>query len=205
VGDQLPVLEHACFISYKHPPPRGAARRVAHFYTEFVDAFHARLDAFLTIDPDIYYDATLKAVPGRPYPAELSLHLCRSASLIAILVPEYWESSWCLAEWEAMNGLAEQRVGVASAKGHIIPVLVRGDETKAQELADTREIVDLRYVNKPSTQLGTVSSREKIEHIAQMVAAAVQQVADIQPCDQFAIPVGEEVITPGLDDPNPLT
>ena len=118
----MPSLEHACFISYKHPPERPAARRVAHFYTEFVDAFKARLDSFLTINPDIYSDAVLKSGPGKPYPQELSRNLCGSACLIAILVPEYWESSWCLAEWEAMTKLAEQRVGPSKAKSHIIPV-----------------------------------------------------------------------------------
>jgi hypothetical protein len=86
----------------------------------------------------MYRDDGLRSVPGAHYPVELSRNLCRSVCMIAILVPEYFESSWCKAEWDAMVKLERERVADPGTGGFIIPILFRGDKEKVAEFCGPR-------------------------------------------------------------------
>jgi hypothetical protein len=200
----MPGVEHACFISYKHPPEVPDGPRVfSHFWTEFIDAFQSRLQSYLTVNPNIYWDPQLHDVPGSPYPAELSRNLCRSACLVAILVPEYMESTWCRAEWNAMRGLAARR----SSKGvraHVIPVLFRGQAEVAEAFVGEPVIVDFRHIVSPARDLGMKRNRRTMEHIASQIDDAVRQLTDIEPCDSFMIPIDDQPPGADFDDPDPL-
>jgi hypothetical protein len=96
---RMPEYQHSCFISYKHPPALSVADVSRHFWMEFITSFQERLESFRRIGLAAYRDDQLQSVPGTRYPQELSRRFCRSVCLIAILVPEYLESSWCRAEW----------------------------------------------------------------------------------------------------------
>jgi len=201
----MPGVENACFISYKHPPDAPDGPRVyTHFWTEFIDAFQNRLQSYLTVNPKIYWDPQLRKVPGSTYPQELSRSLCRSACLIAILVPEYMESTWCLAEWNAMEQLATSRIGGKSAPTHIIPLLFRGSKDQAEAFVGDHILVDFRHITSPARDLGAKRNRETMESIATQIDEAVRRLTDIEPCDNFAIPIGQELTHRAFDDPDPL-
>src|SRR5262245_1626911 len=93
-------FENACFISYKHPPKNAPSD---HFYREFAIQFRKQLERYLSTTIRTYLDED--ADPGSAYPTELSLNLCKSVCMIAVLVPEYPDSSWCKAEWNSMERL----------------------------------------------------------------------------------------------------
>ena len=122
--------------------------------------------------------------------------------MIAILVPEYLESSWCKAEWRAMETLELDRT-TDSANGFIIPILFRGEEGRFADFCGIREYSDFRYVANPRSQLKTVRSRQQIEAIAQRIAE-LSEIGPHTDCSRFVIESDEEAITPGFDDPNPL-
>jgi hypothetical protein len=128
-------FKHACFISYKHPPREASG---PNFYQDFVRALRERIEYYLQTKIRTYLDED--ADPGTSYPTELSQSLCQSVCLIAVLTPDYFDSSWCKAEWEAMIKLEEKRLGKA---GLIIPVVLRGD-VKQWESAHKRKPFDLR-------------------------------------------------------------
>ena len=94
------------------------------FWVEFVEALEERIQFYLTVNRSIYRDKDLRSKPGIPYPQELSTQLCESVCMIAVLVPDYQESSWCKAEWKAMEELEQQRLDKPERRELIIPVLV---------------------------------------------------------------------------------
>jgi len=199
----MPGYEHSCFISYKHPPQHDGADVIRHFWMEFIVEFQARLDAYTTIGLSTYRDDRLRSRPGTKYPTELSTRLCRSVCLIAILVPEYLESSWCLAEWKAMERLELERATASPCDGFIIPVLFRGEDDKFSDLCGVREYSDFRHVARPRSQLDTIRARQQVEAIARRVS----ELSKSQPstdCNQFLIESGKEVISPSSSDPSPL-
>lgn len=189
----------ACFISYKHPPAGNLAAK--HFWLEFVEEFQNRLESYLNTKIRTYRDIQLKSKPGIRYPEELSKSLCHSVCMIAILVPEYLESNWCIGEWRAMEKLESKR-GRADL---IIPVLLRGDPDKMSDLYGTREPIDLRKIIKPSTQLDSVKNRSELESIAARIQKFAKSLDDTcMDCNQFVIGLGPEQMTPSVQDPDPL-
>lgn len=198
---RMPDYQHSCFISYKHPLVDD---RSGHFWTEFIDAFQKWLEFYLTLGLPTYRDNKLRSAPGAKYPALLSHNLCRSVCMVAILVPEYMESSWCIAEWKAMEQLEQERTADSDLGGFIIPIVFRGQDEKVTQFCDGRVFIDFRHIVNPRRELNSRKNREQIEHIAQRVAqlAKCQSRTD---CSKFVIPIGEEVVRPSFDDPNPLT
>jgi TIR domain len=195
--------QNSCFISYRHPPLHDGPSVVRHFWMEFITEFQTRLDAYMTIGLSAYRDDKLRSKPGTKYPAELSRQLCHSACMIAILVPEYLESSWCLAEWRAMERLELSRNATASNDGFIIPVLFRGDYSKFADLCGIRQYSDFRHVAKPRSQLDNIRYRRQIEEIASRIAELANSKPDAD-CSKFVIDSNEEVVVPRFDDPDPL-
>jgi TIR domain len=174
---------YASFISYKHPPATAAKRGVRHYWIEFIECFQERLAAYLSIDLPLYRDPQLDMEPGAPYPRELAEALCRSACMVAILVPDYLESDWCLSEWRAMESLEARRLGPGKA-GLIIPVIFRGEPEELRQIYGTRQRVDLRCVQRPAVDLNTKSSRRQLETIATRISKLVKSLDD--PCEYCA-------------------
>jgi hypothetical protein len=200
----MPGYQHSCFISYKHPPVHDTSGASRHFWMEFITAFQAKLEAFITIELKTYRDDQLQSIPGVKYPAELSRKLCRSVCMIAILVPEYMESSWCRAEWKAMEQLERQRTSNPAVGGFIIPILFRGHSDRVAQFCNGRVFIDFSHIVKPSTELNSKDSRKKIEEIAQRVAELAKYHSSTD-CSNFVIDIGEEIVEPSFDDPSPLT
>jgi hypothetical protein len=204
------TYSNACFISYKRPPdkenPRVAALRNAskHIWLQFVEKFEQLLGDRLNTPLQIFRDIALNADPGKPYPEELSKNLCKSVCMVALLVPEYIESSWCVAEWKAMENLEAKRLG-KNQRGLIIPVIFQGGKEDLADLFGTRETIDLRGLQKPSRQLGSLDNLEKIGAIADTINRYVKKFeATHADCDKFTIPIGAEENTPKIVGPSPF-
>ena len=193
------MFEHACFISYKHPPANAPD---AHFYREFVRVFKDRLEYYLPTKIRTYIDED--ADIGSSYPMELSRKLCNSVCMVAVLTPEYPDSSWCDAEWKAMELWESRRLG-PNQKGLIIPVVSRGD-VRQWEAYFKRKPVDLR-VDLPRVQLKTVKNSRKIHEIAQVIQTLFNKVKDpCEDCAVFQLNVGIEQMRtpPSFSVPSPL-
>jgi hypothetical protein len=194
------MFEHACFISYKHPPKNAPD---AHFYREFARVLKGRLEFYLPTPIRTFIDED--ADIGSSYPMELSRKLCRSVCMVAVLTPEYPDSSWCDAEWKAMELWESKRLG-PNQKGLIIPVVSRGDVRQWEEHFK-RKPVDLR-VDLPSSQLFSVGNSRKIRQIAEIVSTFVTNVTDpCEDCAVFQLNVGTEQVRtpPSFKVPSPLS
>ena len=189
-------FKNACFISYKHPPKTA---RESNFYQEFVTAFRERLEYFLNTEIRTYVD--LDADPGSAYPTELPQQLCESVCMIAVLVPEYPDSNWCQAEWDAMEKFETLRLGTGK-RGLIIPIALRrpADEWNNRY---KRKPLDFSKVSVPN-QLKGVKHSAKIQDIADMIKDLVDTVKETcEDCGGFRFNIQEEVLKaePTIEDP----
>jgi hypothetical protein len=199
----------ACFISYKHPPRRMASpwppprRVVKHWWTEFADAFQEELDSFISLPISSFRDAAL--TPGTKYPRELSENLCLSLCLVALVVPQYFESAWCVAEWNAMAAFESTRVG-GRRLPLIIPVLFGGDQSELEPYFGGRTPTDLRGLSAPGRQLRNPRNRDKIKAIAEIINKMEERLRGTGPteCDQFSLGLGPEDLTPLFPQASPL-
>ena len=192
-------FKYACFFSYKHPP-QGAPKR--HFWKWFAEAFCQKLNEHLTSGIQAYIDS--QASPGSSYPPELSQALCSSVCMVAILVNQYPDSNWCVAEWNAMAELEEKRLGKGKV-GLIIPITLQNDVAKWEYLTKRRP-VDFSNITARS-QLGNVGESKKIRDIAAIIDNWVKQISNTcEDCDAFQLAVSGEVVTypPRFEPPNPL-
>ena len=191
-------FEYACFISYKHPP------RPRHLWFEFVQKFQEELAFFLSTELPIYWDNNLNSRAGVKYPQELSEKLCKSVCMVVVLVQEYQESNWCRAEWKAMEELEEKRLGRNHKQGLIIPVLLKGDKTQAQEFAKHRQIVELQVL-RPKVLKTSKKYSKVINDIAEQIDKLVRDLDDkCDDCSDFKIPVEKEVLSSqDLNEPDP--
>jgi len=193
-------FEHACFISYKHPPKNAP---LDHFYREFAVQFRQQLERHLATNIRTYLDED--ADIGSAYPAELSQNLCRSVCMVAVLVPEYPDSSWCKAEWDAMAKLEEKRLGKGK-RGLIIPIALKRSPDEWNNLLQ-RKPEDFSKIAVPQTQLANVHNVRKIQNIAAKIQQLVNQVkATCEDCDQFTLGLPEETLAPQptFRDPDPF-
>jgi hypothetical protein len=196
------MYHNACFISYKHPVIPDNMPSVRHFWLEFVEEFQKWLESYLTVPIRSYRDDRLASHPGIAYPRELSQQLCKSVCLVAILVPEYWESDWCLGEWKAMEQLEQDRLGQA---GLIIPILFRGDRAAFEKRVDPRVLVDFSHIVTPS-QLGNVKNRIKIEQVANVINNYTRRLKATHAgdCERFKVQLRQTVVESTYLDPDPF-
>ena len=190
-------FEHACFISYKHPPKTAPPN---HFYREFAIHFQKVLERHLSTPIRSYLDEN--ADIGSAYPEDLSRRLCRSVCMIAILVPEYPDSNWCAAEWAAMEKLETKRLG--GNRGLILPIALKRSADDWNRLYQ-RKPADFSKVAVPANQLESVKQVQKIQAIAAKIEALVTQVHETcEDCTQFMLTIGEEKLnpTPTFTDPS---
>jgi hypothetical protein len=200
----MPDYLHSCFISYKHPPGGESLPAAGHFRLKFVEAFEERVNYYRQIALTTYRDVQLRADGGVHYPVKLARGLCRSVCMIAVLSPDYMESTWCRAEWQAMEEL-EQKRNIDKVDGCIIPILFRGRLEKVQELVGDRQLLDFR-VDKPGIQLRTIYNSQRLEAIGERVARLARYASPVD-CADFSINVGEDADNPpsdASDSPNPL-
>lgn len=193
-------FKNACFISYKHPPKWASGN---HFYKEFVLALRNRLEFYLNTEMKIFLD--LDADPGASYPEALSRELCQSVCMIAVMVPEYPDSNWCRAEWEAMEGFEAKRLGKGK-RGLIIPIVLRRTAAEWSALLNRRP-VDFSKVSVPKEQLKGTKHSEKIQQIAQVITDLVRRIKDsCEDCSEFRVNLGAEQLKPEptFKDPDPF-
>ena len=141
------------------------------------------------------------------YPQQLSQNLCYSLCMVALIVPEYFESQWCMAEWNAMAKLEVIRLG--RGRGSlIIPVVINGDIGALEQRFGGRTGRDLRGLSAPGRQLRNPRNRDKIRMIADVINSMEERLrgfASWPDCDRFSLGLGPEAVTPQFPEPSPLS
>jgi TIR domain len=200
--------EYACFISYKRPPawtlragPAGEPAR--HALSDTAEEFQTRLDYFLTLAKPSFRDVQLE--PATKYEASLAKKLCHSLCMVALVVPQYFESAWCVAEWNAMEVFERKRLN-QRGKSLIIPVLVGGDPTVLNPKLGGRSSHDLRGVGMPAQHFKNPRILKEVHRIADAINSmeGLMRTDPTTECDQFSLEIGLDSVLPEYPEPSPF-
>lgn len=180
---------NACFISYRNPRDRGASEIVQKFF----EALETQIDLILQGIP-IFYDKS-RLSTGDFFNDKMSYHLCRSACMVLIYTPLYFdiEHPYCAREYKTMLDLEQKRLGKGIVglenTGLIIPVVLRGKDYMPEEIKNNRQYHDFQDVAKKEDFLNAKNTR-KICDLASLIAdryllLCKYRIFDNVDCDKF--------------------
>ena len=177
----MPSFEHSCFISYRHGQERIKRR--------FVDEFHRGLTAEMELlrNQEVYID-TKRLAGGDFFNAELELAVYKSAVMIVIYQPNYFDVQhpYCAREYRGMRALETERLGtlpnaVDRSHGLIVPVVLRGSNSIPGELLALRQYEDFSRFMLSDEDLGRHSEyAAKIRGIAEYIDARCRCLENAQ-------------------------
>lgn len=191
---------HACFISYRHTNDDGATKHLFAFREEL----KTQLSLFMP-NCSIFFDEDRLKL-GDMIDAKLARELCRSACMIMIYNPLYFDihNPYCAREYKAMLGLEQRRmkdIKNESAKngGLIFPVIFRGSDYLPDEIKKVRLCKSFEYANAPG-DFKNKKSRESIRSLAELVFNRYALLSGtIDPkssgCDSFQLPDAKSIQT----------
>lgn len=193
------VFEYSCFVSYRNSNYGLGST----FISELCDALNGELEQQSV--PGIYLDR-INGQPGDFLTPALSSALCRSACMIAIANPGYFDSSrnYCAKEYRAMEILERQRRhglqqrGIIHDHGLIIPIIYRGFDRAPAMIKDTRIARDFSGYQLGGTQMShNPLFNQEIRDIASYIARRYDELITLTDvcaeCDSFELPTDEEI------------
>lgn len=189
-------LAYSCFISYRHDSVQIAK--------DFQDALENEIS--LLLDLPVYRDEE-RLHAGDFYNRELEMALCKSACMVMIYIPRYFDerSTYCAREFRAMELLEKQRLddlrnaGVAHNSGLIIPIVYRGHDILPKYIKDQRQYHDFEtYFLGGKTQRNNKKYLTAVKDIADYIFRRCQELNTLPSdpcnhCDSFGIPSNVEI------------
>lgn len=130
-------------VSYKYAAFVSYSRSKGNVCGWVRNHFHPLLEKCLQDEigtAHVYIDEQLEEQVGKQWPQQLATALGASCLLVPVLSGPYFESEWCMAEWETMA----KREEVAQAQGLIYPVVY----------SDTTGEESMQYVNDRQLHTG---------------------------------------------------
>jgi hypothetical protein len=137
---------NACFISYRHTGDIEADK----FVRTFVIQLKKQVALCMPGVPIFFDEQGLKV--GDQYKGELAYQLCRSACMVLIFSPLYFDihHHYCALEYKGMLEIERKRLelglGDLQHKGLIFPVVFRGLDCLPQEIKDDRHYENFDFV-----------------------------------------------------------
>jgi hypothetical protein len=137
-------FEYSCFISYRHyTEDLGVS-----FIEEFLRALSGEIEPLT--EKEVFIDKE-RLKPGYHYNEVLAESLCRSACLIVIFSPDYFDMAhtYCAREYKAMEKLEKERLKllanpVKPKLSLIIPVIFRGGDQMPSEIKNRIHYADFQ-------------------------------------------------------------
>ena len=197
-------LEYACFLSYRH----GQHALMTTIVNSLHEALSSELEALT--GREVYFDRE-RLRGGQFYNVALSAALCRSACLVALYSPTYFDRThlYCSREYRAMELLEAQRLQALhatadKANGLIIPIIFRGARYFPEQIKSHRQYYDFEEFSLTNPDLtrhpnfaGTIT--KIANYVADRYHALSSHGSDIcTGCDSFVFP-GDDVVAPWVD------
>jgi hypothetical protein len=167
------------FISYCR---YGSVRKWLenHFYQKFRECLADQVAPA----PKVYVDWTMPR--GVHWPSNLRNALLHSKIMVPLLAPPYFESKWCMVEWESMRE-RERLLGLGTLErpqGLVYPILYADsdnfpDEAKGIARWDFKKLGMPEPVFQGSQRF--VDFHWKVSELAEDLVALLKQVPDWQP------------------------
>jgi hypothetical protein len=181
------IYQHDFFVSYPHMEEEN-------ILTEFVEEMVRTIKFLRTGDklPEPVYIDKQRLKPGFRWHQELARALCHSRAMLAVYTEDYFSREYCLREWGAMVDLELKRIG-KSARGMIIPIILRASEDERGEPVLPKAIKDLQYedfrsILAPRQQFATVRVRTKVQRILKRIDDLRKQSQDPRiDCDTYDV------------------
>jgi hypothetical protein len=184
-------IKYSCFISYRHDSVAIAK--------EFQDALESELS--LLINLPVYRDED-RLQAGQFFNKALANALCRSACMVMIYIPRYFElaSPYCAREYKAMVQLESQRlanlkrIGNVNPNGFIIPVAYRGHDFLPKQIKNNRQCHNFEpYFLGGKTQKNNRNYLLAVKDIANYIFQRCQDLNSLPSdpcgrCGSFVIP-----------------
>jgi hypothetical protein len=188
-------LSYSCFISYRRDSVRIAK--------DFQDALETELSLLLNLP--VYRDEE-RLEGGDFFNNKLEQALCRSACMVMIYIPKYFdeESTYCAREFKAMELLEEDRLtklkahGIVGDSGLIIPIIYRGRDFMPVYVSGNRNYYDFE-----SYYLGgrTYKRKEYLLSVKQIANYIFNRCIELNSlsvdpcngCETFSLPREEEL------------
>lgn len=146
-------LAYSCFISYRNDNAQIAK--------DFQEALEQELSLLLNLP--IYRDEE-RLSGGDFYNTRIARALCRSACMVVLYIPRYFDEShtYCAREYRAMELLEEERIasGLPAEHGLIIPIVYRGEKFLPPYIKNKR-----RYYDFEAFYLGGKTKKTKQEYL----------------------------------------
>jgi len=168
--------EFEVFVSYSR---RGSVSKwlMNHFYPKFQDCLADQIAP----TPRVFVDKTMPR--GVHWPAKLQKALGRSKIMIPLFTPLYFESKWCMAEWESMRA-RERLLGLASSdcpQSLVYPILYSDsdnfpEEAKKLSRWDFKELATPEPVFQESRDW--ILFHRKVTELAEDLVGLLQQVPE---------------------------
>jgi hypothetical protein len=188
------AFEYCCFISYPH----GQDDVLRPIVKNFLEGLEVEIKALTRTKP-AWTDHIMKG--GNKVPETIGLNLCKSACMILLYTPLYFdaENVWCAREFQAMQKLENKRLCLLADKsnGLIIPIILRGENKFPKSISNINYIkfTDIEF-NNPRHKI-RVKYASKIKEIAEYIVDRCKELDAASnnishDCSQFALPSPEE-------------
>jgi len=187
------AIKHAAFLSYCH----GQGELMRRFVIDVHEALTSSLEPYMA-EPVFLDQERLR--PGYQFNEQLATAICESLCLVAVVVPRYFESGYCLQELEAMKRLEQRRFSAMgptapASGGLIVPIVLRGSlPDLPAALREHPHLADFTTFSTADRQLAK-SRRfaQKIDSIAAFIAdlkkgSLHHEDAFGHPCADFRLP-----------------
>src|SRR6185295_10576776 len=185
-------LQHACFISYRHPQIENEAMRAQaeKIVTTFKDSLDYQLQWYTNMRS--WLDVrSLKG--GQKFDAVLAENFCKSVCMISLYWPTYFDPThtYCAREYRGMELLEQKRKQLLPVNEHkdglIIPVIIKGADYFPQYVKDTTQYHDfsgLKPWDPPLYRHRKYADKfdELARYIAMLCARFSAFKADLDPC-----------------------
>jgi hypothetical protein len=191
-------FEYSCFISYHRGQHKLAKKMIEDLY----EALSNEIELYMR-DKKIFLDKDLEC--GDLYNEKLAKSLCRSACMIMVFTPAYFDKkhTYCAKEFKAMEKLERKRLKLLKNEGLresglIIPIIFRGGDYLP---SDIREYRNCYYFDSYMLFSGDISTHPeyapKIKIIADKIFRLCKKFEDLpaafDDCDRFKLPSDEEI------------
>jgi hypothetical protein len=196
-GEGAVGFQFACFVSYRHPEGELGKRFVEDLCKGLADEIE-QYGRKVCIDSD-------RLQGGHLYNEALASSLCRSACMVLVFAPNYFDPlhPYCAREFHAMEKLEQQRLELLPPlkrdAGLIIPIVLRGLKRMPEVLRGRRQFWDFSKFTLAETELSkNPAYADTLRKIAEYVDERARDVEDATQdpcacCETFALPTEADV------------
>jgi hypothetical protein len=187
------AYEYCCFVSYPHGQNNVLVPLVQKIVEALKNEVGAQLKKGVWLDHEHLQG-------GQLLDSEIAYGLCKSACMIMIYTPLYFDSEhvYCARELKAMQELEERRLAPLANKNNrlIIPIILRGEKKyPLQGKWVYHSFTDIE-MNDPIEQI-PIRYAKKIREIAEYIVDRCQELdaslhAVKHDCEQYSLPTIED-------------